>query len=114
MYSAQAKVTDENVEYLLKLSEVFIVRSLQSLLESYFQKRLDERSSDVKLALQYLQLSARNKMDELKKDSYKILRAHKNTLIYSAAWNELLDKTPSLLIEVFDDNERVEDEQIQD
>jgi hypothetical protein len=102
LYSAQAKVTDENADYLLKLSEVFSVPSLQEFLGNYFIKKLEEKK-DAKTALKYLQLGDRNNLPELKRKCISVLRKEKQILIHTTAWNEILGKNPALLLEVFTD-----------
>ena len=102
MYSAQAKVTDENADYLLKLSEVFSVLSLQEFLENYFIKKVEEKK-DAKTALKYLQLSDRTKLEGLKLKCISVLRKEKKILIHTTAWNEILGKNPRLLLGVFTD-----------
>ncbi len=109
LYSAQAKVTDDNIEYLLKLSEVFKIRSLQAMLENHFINRLKNKL-DVKTALHYLQLAARNLLDNLRHECYSVLRQNKDILVHTSAWNELLDRKPSLLLDVFDEEKEKEDE----
>ena len=94
---------------MLKLSEVFVVRSLQELLEAQFIDRLRNKP-EVKLALHYLQLAARNKLERLANECLLVLRKNKEILVYTAAWNELLDKNPALLVDVFCGNEENVDE----
>ncbi len=93
---------------MLKLSEVFKIRSLQGMLENHFINRLNNKS-DVKIALHYLQLAARNSLDNLKSECYSVLRQNKDILVYTSAWNELLDRKPSLLLDVFDEEKKEEE-----
>ena len=87
---------------MLKLSEVFKVRSLAELVENFYINLLKSKD-EIKVALAYLKLAARNQLDNLKKECYHVIRKNKQILICTAAWNEFLENNPRLLLEVFDD-----------